>query len=141
MSLTAMEKARVRLYLGLADQFRYLDSRLESVLNNDLSPEGEILVQEALAALVLVETQMLGAPILNAGVKRVDEVWFFENGSNSALKGVCAAARPFISRISIITGVPIYGDAFGSGGWPGDTFSELGGMPSRSGRGGAIPLG
>lgn len=140
MALSLTEKAKIRLYLGYADQFRYLNSRLESILT-DLSPEAEVLVQDSLASLALVEVAMIGTPLENVGIKRIDEVWFKDAAVNTALSDIKQVARPYVARLSIITGVPIFADAFGSQGWPGDAFSEQGGMSAGGGRGGAIRLG
>ncbi len=118
--LTDMQKAQVRLYLGYPDHFRYKHTRLESVLDR-LSPEAETLVARALEKLESIETVLLEAGTEGAGLKRVDEIWF-ENGTVRTSE-IRRSGRQFISRISIITGVPIYSDVFGSQGYLGDSFS------------------
>lgn len=123
MALTATEKAQIRLYLGYPDYFRYKHTRLESVLDN-ISPESEALIRDSLTKLTTVETAILDAGTNTAGLKRVDEIWF-ENGSKRSLE-VRKTGRQYVSRISIITGVPIYSDVFGSTGYLGDKFSGLG---------------
>lgn len=122
--LTATQKAQIRLYLGYPDFFRYKHTRLESVLEN-LSPESELLIVDALTKLVTIEDASLEAGTAGAGVKRVDEIWF-ETGTVRTTE-IKKTGRQYVGRLSIITGVPIYSDVFGSGGFLGDTFSGLGG--------------
>lgn len=129
--LTDTQKAKIRLYLGYPDHFRYKHTRLESVLTN-LSAEAETLVGEILTKLDTVEVQLLDSAN-TAGIKRVDEIWFETGGSR--LLGVRKSGRTYAARLSIITGVPIYSDVFGSEGYLGDSFSGLGG---RSGGGGGF---
>lgn len=142
--LTDTQKASVRLYLGYPDYFRYQHTRLESVLNN-LSPEAETLVSDGLTNLAAIEVGIANgagsastsAAMSAAGIKRVDEVWFFSpaeansSGGSLAFKNLKAAGRYYVTRISIITGVPIYSDVFGTAGYLGDTFSGLGGGGNR----------
>lgn len=124
MALDATQKAKIRLYLGYPDYFRYQHTRLESVLNN-LSPEAETQIADCLTKLETIEAAVLDSGTNTAGIKRVDEIWF-ETGSKRAVE-VRKTGRQFVGRISIITGVPIYSDVFGSDGYLGDTFSGLGG--------------
>lgn len=138
MALTADQKTKVRLYLGYPDQFRYKNTRLESVFDS-MSPEAEALIVSYLSTLATVETAILSgpaSPLVVAGVKRVDEIWFFEGpgGSNPGFKDLRKAGRYFSGRISIVMGVPIYSNAFGTDGYLGDSFFGSNG-------GSAIPLG
>lgn len=151
MALTLREKAKIRLYLGHPDGYRYKNTRLESILDN-LSEEAHELLRECLESLAAVEqgaidvasTIAATATVTAAGIKRVDEIWF-ETGSSSSssssgsssggFSSLKEAGRFFVSRISIITGVPIANNAFGSLGYGGDSFAP------GSGGGGVIPLG
>ncbi len=117
--LQPTEKARIRLYLGYPDLLRYKHSRLESMLTS-LSDEAETLVRENLAALVTVESLLLTSTG-NAGIRRVDEIWF--DTGTSQLTGQRKAGRQYVSRLSILLGVPIYSDVFGGAGYLGDKFS------------------
>ncbi len=121
---TDEQKAKIRLYLGYPDHFRYKHTRLESVVDN-LSAEAETIVIDLLAKLETVETAVLDAGINGAGIRRVDEIWF-ENGSKRSSE-VKKTGRQYVARISIITGVPIYSDVFGTQGYLGDSFSGSGG--------------
>lgn len=133
--LTESQKASIRLYLGYPDYFRDQHTRLESVLLN-LSPESEEIIGGCLDRLATIETALMEAGTDGAGVKRVDEIWF-ENGKvrTSEIKKL---GRQYVSRISIVTGVPIYSDVFGSAGYFGDSFSGFG---SPQGGGGFYGLG
>lgn len=121
--LSETQKASIRLYLGYPDNFRWQNTRLESVLEN-LSTDAESLVGGMLANIATIETTLLSDGISGAGVKRVDEIWF-ENGwkRTSELRKL---GRMYVSRISIVTGVPIYSDVFGTQGYLGDSFSGPG---------------
>lgn len=145
MALTATQKAQIRLYLGYPDHMRYIHTRLESVLTN-LSAEAETLVSAALTNLAVVDTGIAtgaasaatAAAATAAGIKRVDEVWFFSgsegNGQTSiAFRNLKDAGHHYVSRISIITGVPIYSNVFGREGYRGDSFSRSGGGGRRNG--------
>lgn len=121
--LTDTQKAQSRLYLGYPDHFRYKHTRLESVLDN-LSPEAEVQVASALASIATVEAAIIDSVDL-AGVKRVDEIWF-ENGWMRSSQ-VRKYGRMYVSRLSIIMGVPVYSDVFGTQGYLGDSFSGSGG--------------
>jgi hypothetical protein len=120
---TDTEKAQIRLYLGRPDQFRYVDTRLESMLTT-VSAEAEVIVRAALAKLVTIEAAMTSDDAIeNAGLKRVDEIWF-ENGWRR-LAEIRKLGRMQVGRISITLGVPIYSDVFGSAGYLGDSFSDI----------------
>ncbi len=135
--LSDMQKAQIRLYLGYPDHFRYKHTRLESVLER-LSPSAEELVAAALTKLESIEEILVDAGTTGAGLKRVDEIWF-ETGTVRTSE-IRRSGRQFVSRISIITGVPIYSDVFGSQGYLGDSFS--GGFGQRpTGSGGFYGLG
>lgn len=152
MALSATQKAQIRLYLGRPDAFRYLDTRLESMLDN-LSDEAIVMVADALTKLAVVEVGMASgadsaadaAASSGAGIKRVGEVWFFGPAEAAAgaaggfaFKSLKAAGKYYRNRLSIITGVPIYSDVFGTEGYLGDSYSGLG---RRTGGGGFFGLG
>jgi len=133
--LTETQKAQIRQYLGYPDYFRYKHTRLESVLTN-MSNEAEVIIAGVLAQLVAVEAQIVDA-IGQAGVIRVDEIWFEKTGIQRILQ-MRKQGRMYAARLSIIVGVPIYSDVFGSGGYLGDNFS---GPPAGSRGGGFYGLG
>jgi hypothetical protein len=137
MALTTEQHAKIRLYLGYPDLWRYRDTRLEGILTGiQLSPEAEALISAALTALESVEEQILTGSIGMSGVKRVDEIEFFA-GSRLQTE-TFKYGRMYVGRISITLGVPIYSDVFGTTGYLGDKYSA-GGLGSRGGN--RIPLG
>lgn len=125
--LTEQQKSSIRLYLGYPDRYRFRNSRLESVIDN-LSPDAEVQVATLLENLATVESALLKAGVTQAGVKRVDEIWF-ENGKVRVIE-IRKTGRMYASRLSIITGVPIYSDAFGTNGYFGDSFLPGNGEPT-----------
>jgi len=135
MALTDTQKAKCRHYLGYPDQFRYRNTRLESVLSN-LSAEAETQVADILTALASIETSILSVALSQGGLKRVDEVEFYSG--TSATSSRQNLGRMYAGRLSVVLGVPIYSDVFGKGGYLGDSFFP--GFGQGSG-GGSIPLG
>lgn len=123
---TDSQKAQIRLYLGYGDAFRYKHTRLESILDN-ISAESEAIVIATLAQIAAVDAQFASSAMTSAGIRRVDEIWFFPAEQGGMIAQLRNIGRQYIGRLSIILGVPIYGDYYGKGGWPGDNFSGLGG--------------
>src|SRR5262245_35792498 len=101
MSLSDSQKAAVRTSLGYPDHFRYKHTRLESVLDR-LSPEAETLVAATLDKLAAIDAALLKAGTDEAGVERVEEIWF-ENGWVRA-SVIRRTGRMYVGRISVITG-------------------------------------
>lgn len=144
MALTSTEKANARLYLGYPTLFRYQNTRLESVLG-DLDADAETLARSILTELTTLDAAIAAASLSGArgALKAVDEVeWYAPKDSMVKVVGFVERGRMLVTRLSLIFGVPLYGDYFGSYGYPGDTFSS-GGVPGNGfGRmGGAYRLG
>lgn len=91
---------------------------------NILSPEAYAQVIELLAKLETIETALIEAGTAGAGVKRVDEIWF-DNGWMRSSQ-VRKTGRMYAARISIITGVPIVCDVFGTDGYLGSGAAPRG---------------
>lgn len=77
MAFTDVQKAKIRLYLGQQDTFRFVRLQFESALEN-ISPEGQTEVVSILSRLDVLDAQLDGGVIDAAGVKRVDEIEFFD---------------------------------------------------------------
>lgn len=135
MALSATQKAQIRQYLGYPDLYRYKNVRLEGVLDGNLSAEAETLVAGYLTQLAAIDAVVTGKVVSRAGLKRVDEIEFYEGKQRQE---VLAIGRQYVGRLSNALGVPVYGDAFGDSGYPGDSFSEFGLAP---GAGNTIKLG
>lgn len=118
--LQPTEQSRIRTALGYPDLLRYKSTRLESILI-DLSDEALILVRENLASLAIIETKLLAAAS-QAAIRKVDEIEFFSNGRRLAAE-LRWAGRMYVSRLSIILGVPLYSDIFSGQGYLGDKYS------------------
>lgn len=126
--LSETQKAQIRTYLGYPDGFRYRDTRLESVMDS-LSPEAEVQIASILGNLATVDQQVLDAAAAAAlGIKRVDEITFKDDvdGISVGFISAKAAGKYLVGRLSIIVGTPINSRAFGSAGYPGDTFEGNG---------------
>lgn len=121
--LTEMQKTQIRFYTGYSNIYKFLHPRLESVLDS-MAPDAEILVAQILTSLVQVESTLLEASTTQAAVKRVDEIEFF--GARARTAEVRKVGRMYAARLSIITGVPIFSDIFGTQGYLGDRYSGFG---------------
>ncbi len=142
MALTATQQAQIRQFLGYPDLFRYENVRLEGAINGNLSAEAEALIVAQLVQLVTIDTALVsGTGLTSAGIKKVDEVEFF--GAMVTINTLRALGRTVAGRIGTTLGVPFYSDYFGGNGYPGDSYSDILGVPGggSSGRGGSIPLG
>lgn len=117
MALTATERAKVRMWLGYPDPLRYpisygqmFISSLEEAMTA-ISPETEELVRKTLERLDKIEDQIFGTDegggaLAEAGVKRVDEIEFFDSKLPMLLKDNKIAA--LIDRLAALLGVPKY---------------------------------
>jgi hypothetical protein len=136
MSFTTAEEALIRRYLGYPDLWRYKDTRLEGAMDtasND--PDAVALIRADLAALADIDVKFIARAVSHAGVRRVDEIEFF--GEGSILNDLRRVGRTVAGRISATLGVPLYADYFGTSGYPGDAF--MGGIGGSGGN--IIPLG
>lgn len=122
--LQLAEKARIRQLLGYPDEFRYANTRLEGCLNT-ISDEAIDQARAILALVANVDNLILTIGLANIGLKRVDEIWFTDGVTQ--INQQRKAGRIFIGQLSILLGVPTYGDYYGTAGYPGDSFSGLGG--------------
>ncbi len=128
--LQPAERAKIRLYLGFPDQFRYKHTRLESILSS-ISDEALDQVRGLLSDLALVDEAVFSSGIAGAGaIKQVDEIHFFGSATVTQNAQQRRTGRSYVSRLSIILGVPPYADYFGTGGYPGDSFSGGFGNPN-----------
>ena len=119
MAFTEAQKVQIRGYLGYPDVFRYANPRLESALEVVGSrPETQASVEALLGQLADLQTRF-GAQLSTSGVKKVDEIEFFEIGPIAAL---CTFGRMLCGQLSTLFGVPLASDAFGPGGYSGDWF-------------------
>jgi hypothetical protein len=142
MALSAEEKAKIRAYLGYADSFRYKNTRLEGMLEGALSAEAETLVRAHLTELTRVDTELTAA-ISTGGLKKADEIEFYPSSETRTQEDSKRnEGRMYINRLSIALAVPVFGDFYGSAGYPGDAFSQDGIAPNRGGTsGGAFGIG
>lgn len=135
MAFSDAQKALIRRYLGFPDVLRQSNTRLESAMDVvGGRAEVQALIETDLAALAAVETQLTNA-ISSGGIKKVDEIEFFENGQRAAIR---SEGRRLCGRLSITMGVPLVGDAFGEQGYGGDGFMGVG---FQYGSGGMFPCG
>lgn len=140
MAFTSAAAVQVRKYLGYPQLNRYKDVRLEnaiSIIGDDADASAE--VTSVLATLVIIEASLANAQT-TAGLKRAEEVEWYQatgNSGSAEIEGKRSEGRRFCSRLSQLFGVPLWGDAFGTAGYPGDSFMGPGMQQS----GGPIPLG
>lgn len=127
MALTGAQTTAIRSYLGYANLNRYKNTRLEGTFTA-LDADGEAAVVVLLTNIAAVDAALSTAALTTGGLKKVDEVEFYPtNGvASGAVANIRAQGRLLISRLSVLLGVPFYGDYFGGNGYPGDTYSDIG---------------
>lgn len=105
------------MYLGYSDQSRSAANRanLEGALVA-LSSDAVTQVTAILASIATVETSLTTVnSSARAGIKSVDNggvVW--ADDGRSASRAVTDEGRRFVRRLSVILGVPVASDVFGS---------------------------
>lgn len=127
--LQLAEKQKIRLYLGYPAEFRYANTRLEGILTT-VDDEAVDQIRGLLTSIAYVDDLIFTIGITNVGLKQVDEIHFFDGVTQ--INQQRKAGRIYIARLSIILGVPPYGDYYGGTGYPGDSFSGLGGQANGS---------
>jgi hypothetical protein len=139
MAFTEAQKVKIRLFLGVPDVFQMNDARLESAINvigTRADTQAEVVT--LLANLATADAKV-NSVLTAAGIKKVDEIEFFPASvGSSQVSEARAYGRLWASRLSIIFGFPLQGDAFGTQGYQGDSWSREG---FQVGCGGEIPLG
>lgn len=128
MALTAIEKARIRQYLGFSTANKQWNPRLESRMS-ELDEADLSLTREILQRIQRVECELApgSSAMSSEGVKKVDEVEFFgphEGGSRA--DRFRKTGQNFCSQLSIKLGVPLVGNYFGTGGYAGDGWMSSG---------------
>ncbi len=142
MPFSESEKAAVRRYLGFPSVYRASNPRLENAMDVvGAQPEVVLQVQSDLSGIAQIEANLL-ALLPSAGVKKVDEIEFFDGGQQKAMKD---EGRRLCGRLSTTMGVPLVGDAFGGSGYEGDGWGgvgfQYGGGVGCGGNGGMFPCG
>jgi hypothetical protein len=130
VAFTDAQRVKLRLYLGYPNINRHRDSRLESALDivgDDAAAKAE--VESIMASIVAVDTSLV-ASLGTAGLKRAEDIEWYQAGSSSTvgpeISSKWSEGRRHISRLSILFGVPIWGDYYGGRGYPGDAFMGIG---------------
>lgn len=136
MAFTEAQKVQIRKWLGYPSIFRYKDVRLESAItvvgdDPDAQAEAESILARLSGGATSVDSQLDDA-LGTAGLKRAEDIEWYQpgSGSSAASSGATAqqaslehAGRLLCSRLSQLFGVPLYGDAYGTRGYPGDQFT------------------
>lgn len=136
MAFTNAQKVQIRKWLGYPTLFRLEDVRLESAItvvgnDPDAQAEAEVILAKLNTGATSVETQLEDA-LGTAGLKRAEDIEWYQPGAGSSAASSGATAqqaslehqgRILCSRLSQLFGVPLYGDAYGTRGYPGDEFT------------------
>lgn len=128
MPFTSAETYKIRKYLGYPQVYLYANPRLESaitVVGNNVDAVAD--VQAILASILVVETNLVDA-LSTAGLKRAEEIEWYQDSSGSAVvKSLNGQANKFCNQLSIIFGVPIANKIFGGQGYSGDGWKAFNG--------------
>lgn len=133
---TSAQQTQARQFLGYPNLYRYKNPRLESTFI-EMDADALAVFTDLLIRIQLADDGINGVVSSGeAGVKRVDEIEFFRAG-NGQLDPVGywrSRGRELVGRLSILLGVPVYSDYFGTEGYLGDKYSA-GGMAEGGGGG------
>ncbi len=120
MAFSEAQRVKIRKYLGFPDTFQQNNTRLESAMNVIGSrPDTQAAVEAVLTDLATAETQV-AASFTTAGLKRAEDVEWYEGGTE--IRSKLGLGRMHAARLSIIMGVPLVGDYFGTSGYQGDNW-------------------
>jgi hypothetical protein len=115
MAFTEAQKSQIRLALGFPDVHLDNNSRLESAM--DLVGERaatKAIVDSLLTQLTTISTSIQSS-LSSAGLKRAEDIEWYEGQSGSAaLDQKRSEGRNVCAQLSIIFGVPIMADMFGT---------------------------
>ena len=122
MAFSDAQKTQIRRYLGYPDVYRQANTRLESAIDVVGSPhDTQPRTETDLAALAAIETKLSGSVLSSAGVRKVDEIEFFQNGILDITR---KEGRRICGRLSVTFGVPLASDVFGTSGYGGDGWMQ-----------------
>lgn len=124
MAFTSQEKANVRYYLGFQDQFRDVNTTLESQLAGGTSAEGETIARALLTSLAAADTSLAASH----GRLKAIKVGPIELSAETEIRMLRAEGRRFVGRLASLFGVDPRADVFGEG-------------AGSSSMGGLVPLG
>lgn len=114
MAFSSPEKANIRFYLGFQDQFRDVNTTLESQMAGGMSTDGETLTRSILASLDDVDTKIVAAHS-RLKAKKVGSIDLPGGDELIWLRG---EGRRFVARLATMFGVApktdVYGEGFGS---------------------------
>lgn len=143
MAFTAEQRRDIRHYLGFPDVFRGANSRLEDAMDviggrPEVVEQVEAILAEIAAVIAALSPSSSSGLHTRAGIRKVDEIEFFGDSGrgNVAAMEMRNLGRQWVGRLSIVMGVPIVHDIFGSTGYVDDSW---GGRAFQVG--GLIPLG
>lgn len=124
MAFTETQKSQIRLALGYPDTFLDRNSRLEDAIDLvGARPATQAIVDAILVSLAGVSTS-LAASLSSAGLKRAEDIEWYAAGSggSAVITQKRDEGKRFCAQLSIIFGVPIMADMFGTGGYLGDKW-------------------
>jgi hypothetical protein len=136
MAFTSAEATQIRHFLGYPQVYRQSNPRLESailVVGND--PDATVLVQGLLAKIEAVRTEIQGTALASAGLKALDKGDVELYPDNQQTRGMKAIGRTHVAELSVIMGVPIANDIFGTVGYQGDAWKAQNARPTLTGLG------
>lgn len=142
MAFTETQKVQIRAYLGYPDVFQDGNTRLESVFDV-LGARAEAQAQaESIMADIVTAATSVASALTKAGIKKVDEIEFFDEQAGNVFDESRRVGRMHIGRLSTLFGVPIAGDYFGTKGYAGSIINNTNRLSAVAhGAGGVIPMG
>lgn len=102
MAVTALQQSRIRYFLGFPakfdDVYPFLTAAIATI---DGDTQAEARLAEILASLDLVEAKLSGAVLSTAGLKRVEDVEWFQGMASAQVRGI---GRTYCQRLALLLG-------------------------------------
>lgn len=113
MAFTDSQKASIRFYLGYQERFIFMNSVLETQLEDDvLSDETVSIVTGILGSLADIETALASAQSRLKALK----VGSIELPGKGEIVALCAEGSRFVGQLASVFGVPALAKVFAYGG-------------------------
>lgn len=123
MAFSGAQKAKIRFYLGYPQVHLQANPRLEGALD----VIGANVDQSNMVVALLAQLDAQNGEVIDsagaAGIRTLDkdDVGFFDG--NSVMKGNAVMGRTLCNQLSIMCGVPIANDVYGTRGYGGDAWA------------------
>lgn len=124
MAFTDAQKENIRFYMGYPQVYIYANPRLENAM--DLVGNSATLVtkvQAIIDSLTSANTSLSKA-LATAGLKRAEEIEWYGNQGQNVVSILKSQGKMYCVQLSVIFGVPLANNVFGTSGYGNDNWSR-----------------